>query len=201
MSVRRRTGWDVGRWSIPAGLVEASFARAAVLQAREAREVDGVRGLIVFDSGTIQTLNRSGIRRDWLRGDEFEAGLRRLAAKLPILWDGTVLDGELTTGRFATTMAALIGSKAHRADLRFVAFDLPVLAGVDLRKMPWHDRRDRLELLAQAFEEPLELSPIVEPRVALVEAMQDGRLEGIVLKDRLSTFAGPTISEAPGGVV
>jgi hypothetical protein len=31
--------------------------------------------------------------------------------------------------------------------------------------------------------------------------MQDGRLEGIVLKDRLSTFAGPTIFEAPGGVV
>jgi hypothetical protein len=118
MSVRRRTGWDVGRWSIPAGLLEASFARAAVLRAREAREVDGVRGLIVFDSGTIQTLNRSGIRRDWLRGDEFEAGLRRLAAKLPILWDGIVLAGELTTGRFATTMAALIGSKAHRADLR-----------------------------------------------------------------------------------
>ena len=155
-------------------------------------KVDGVRGLIVFDHGTIGTRNRQGRRRDWLRGDAFEIGLRRLAAKLPILWDGTVLDGELTTGRFATTMAALIGSKAHRADLRFVQFDLPVLAGVDLRSMPWQDRRDRLELLAQAFELPLELSPIVEPRAALVEAMQDGRLEGIVLKDRMSTYRDGT---------
>ena len=155
-------------------------------------KVDGVRGLIVFDGGTIETRNRQGQRRDWLRRDAFQTGLRRLADKLPILWDGTVLDGELTTGRFATTMAALIGSKAHRADLRFVAFDLPVLAGVDLRKMPWHDRRDRLELLAQAFDVPLELSPLVEPHTGLVEAMQDGRLEGIVLKDRHSTYRDGT---------
>jgi hypothetical protein len=32
-------------------------------------KVDGVRGLVVFDSdGTLQTRNRQGIRRDWLRG-------------------------------------------------------------------------------------------------------------------------------------
>jgi hypothetical protein len=34
------------------------------------------------------------------------------------------------------------------------------------------------------FELPLELSPVVEPSVALLEDMTDGRLEGIVLKDR-----------------
>ena len=151
-------------------------------------KVDGVRGLVVFDQGRVETRNRRGERRDWLRGDGFETGLRRLATKLPILWEGTVLDGELTTGRFATTMSALLGSKTHRAHLRFVAFDVPVLAGVDLRGLSWQDRRERLELLAQAFDVPLELSPLVEPRAGLVEAMQDGRLEGIVLKDRQSTY-------------
>ena len=98
------------------------------------------------------------------------------------------VDGELTTGQFRTTMAALLGSKQHRADLRFVAFDVPVLAGVDLRRMPWAQRRERLELLAQAFELPFELFPIVDPSTALVDAMQDGRLEGIVLKDRTSPY-------------
>ena len=142
----------------------------------------------MFDAGTVQMRNRRGERRDWLRGDGFEKGLRRLAARLPILWDGTVLDGELTTGRFATTMSALLGSKTHRPSLRFVAFDVPILAGVDLRPLPWQDRRERLELLAQAFELPLELSSIVEPRAGLVEAMQDGRLEGIVLRDRQSAY-------------
>jgi ATP-dependent DNA ligase len=32
------------------------------------------------------------------------------------------------------------------------------------------------------------LSPLVEPSVALVEQMSQGRLEGIVLKDRTSTY-------------
>src|SRR5215217_1459068 len=67
-------------------------------------KVDGVRGLVVYGPDrTIETPNRSGIRRDWLRGDSFEDGLRRLAQRPPILWDGTVLDGELTAGQFRTT--------------------------------------------------------------------------------------------------
>ena len=64
-------------------------------------KVDGVRALVIYDQGDVQTRNRQGQRRDWLRGDSFEKGLRRLAAKLPILWKGTVLDGELTTGAAA----------------------------------------------------------------------------------------------------
>ncbi len=103
-------------------------------------------------------------------------------------WQGTVRDGELTAGRFSGTMAALLGSKRLRADLRFVVFDVPCLLGADLRGLPWQERRERLELLAQAFDLPLELSPLVEPSVAVVEQMSDGRLEGIVLKDRTSTY-------------
>lgn len=152
-------------------------------------KVDGVRGLVVYGpEHTIETRNRRGERRDWLRGDEFAAGLRRLAQRLPNVWQGTVLDGELTAGQFSGTMAALLGSKRLRADLRFVVFDVPFLLGADLRGLTWQERRERLELLAQAFEVPLELSPLVEPSVALVEQMADGRLEGIVLKDRTSTY-------------
>src|SRR4051812_11831304 len=60
-------------------------------------KVDGVRGLLVFDGDDLGMHNRRGERRDWLRRDEFEAGLRRLTARLPILTRGTVLDGELTS--------------------------------------------------------------------------------------------------------
>jgi ATP-dependent DNA ligase len=35
---------------------------------------------------------------------------------------------------------------------------------------------------------PLELSPIVEPSKGLAEAMEGGRLEGIVLKDRTPPY-------------
>jgi ATP-dependent DNA ligase len=62
------------------------------------------------------------------------------------------------------------------------------LAGVDLRPLSWQDRRERLELLAQAFEPPYELSPVVPPDPSHVNAMVSGELEGIVLKDRTSTY-------------
>ena len=38
----------------------------------------------------------------------------------------------------------------------------------------------------------LELSPLVDPSVSLVEQMTDGHLEGIVLKDRTSTYRDGT---------
>jgi ATP-dependent DNA ligase len=136
--------------------------------------------LVVYQpDGLIETRNRRGERRDWLRGDTFERGLRRLADQLTILWHGTVLDGELIAGRFAGTMAALYGSKRYRDQLRFVVFDVPVLAGVDLRPLSWQERRERLELLAEGFEVPLELSPRVEPSRGLLDQMVDGSL-GVV---------------------
>jgi ATP-dependent DNA ligase len=152
-------------------------------------KVDGVRLLLSFHADrTLETRNRHGIWRDWLRGDAFEDGLRGLADKLPILWRGTVLDGELTAGRFQWTIAAILGSKQYRPSLRFVVFDVPVLAGSDLRQLPWQDRRDRLELLSRAFALPYELSPVIEPSVAIALDMARGRLEGIVLKDRRAAY-------------
>ena len=67
-------------------------------------------------------------------------------------------------------------------------FDVPYLAGVDLRRLPWRERRERLELIAQAFVAPIELSPVIGPSEALALDMVDGRIEGIVLKDRESTY-------------
>jgi ATP-dependent DNA ligase len=43
-------------------------------------------------------------------------------------------------------------------------------------------------LLRSGLEPPIELSPLVDPSVALVDAMERGNLEGIVLKDRTSTY-------------
>ena len=69
-----------------------------------------------------------------------------------------------------------------------MVFDVPFLARTDLRCLAWEERRERLELLAQAFAPPFELSPVVTPDPSLVEAIVDGRLEGFVLKDRTSTY-------------
>jgi ATP-dependent DNA ligase len=152
-------------------------------------KVDGVRALISYlPDGTLEARNRNGKVRDWFRYEPFQGGIRGLAERLPILWRGTVLDGELTAGRFSTTMAAILGSKTHAADLRFVAFDVPILAGVDLRHDSWEERRERLELLARAFEYPFDLSPVVEPSATLAMDIIGGRLEGVVIKDRASRY-------------
>jgi ATP-dependent DNA ligase len=39
---------------------------------------------------------------------------------------------------------------------------------------------------------PLELSPLVDPSVSLIEQVTDARLEGIVLKDRTSAYRDGT---------
>ena len=179
---------------IPQLLGNAGLAplRAAIAEpGRYAIEpkVDGVRGLVVFaPGGELETRNRRGERRQWLREQPLAVELRRLGRRLPILHDGTVLDGELVADRFEGTMAALHGSTKHGAALRFVVFDVPYLAGVDLRRLPWRERRERLELLARAFVAPIELSPVIGPSEALALDMVDGRIEGIVLKDRESTY-------------
>jgi bifunctional non-homologous end joining protein LigD len=154
-------------------------------------KVDGVRGLIVYHpDGASEARNRRGERREWFRDPAFRDELDGLARRLPPLRRGTVLDGELTAGRFSATMAAIYGSRAHAAALRFVVFDVPVLAGIDLRDEPWEARRERLELLAQAFDYPFELSELVEPSRALAHEMVSGELEGIVLNGRQSRYRG-----------
>src|SRR6266536_2620210 len=93
-----------------------------------------VRGLIVFrPDRVIVTRNGRGQLRDWVRHRPFAVGLRRLADRLPILWNGTVLDRELVAERFAGTMAALQGSARHGDALRVHVFDVLLLAGIDLR--------------------------------------------------------------------
>jgi bifunctional non-homologous end joining protein LigD len=78
-----------------------------------------------------------------------------------------------------------------------VIFDVPVLLGTDLRGLPWQDRRERLELLAKRFDVPLDLSPLVEPSTLLVEEMTNRGLEGIVLKDRTSTYRDGRVRVGP----
>ena len=100
-------------------------------------KVDGVRGMLAFEGDNITIRNRKGmVRERWLACQPFQRGLSTFADSLPLVRNGTVLDGELTAGSFHRTMAVLRGSWPWETSLRLVVFDLPVFAGVDLRFEP-----------------------------------------------------------------
>ena len=81
-------------------------------------------------------------------------------------------------------VAALLGSNRYRGELRFLALEVPYLAGVDLRGLAWWERLGRCPRLQTA----LWPSPLVEPSRSLVEQMEDGTLKGIVLNHRESVY-------------
>ena len=118
------TSYEPEQWGFPPrSLTSASCARVKGVREVPRQGRDPCRANVAFLTEGQQAL----------RHEPFRRGIRALAERLPILWQGSVIDGELTAGRFSATMAALYGSREHAPNLRFVVFDVPVLAGVDLR--------------------------------------------------------------------
>jgi ATP-dependent DNA ligase len=86
-------------------------------------------------------------------------------------------------------MAALLGSKRYRSSLRFVVFDVPILIGADLRDLPLAGSPGTPRAARGRTRYPLgALAARREPSTSLVAELTEGRLEGIVLKDRNSTY-------------
>ena len=158
-----------------------------------------------YDGIRAQAVKRGARVWLWSRGEElvsesFPDALQQLAA-LP---DGTVLDGELLVWPDGATQPApfavlqrrlnrkVIGPKLlAEAPVRFVAYDLLEDGGVDLRALPQHERRARLE--ARLRDTPIRVSPLVQaadwPAYAAVRAQARERgVEGFMLKQRESGY-------------
>jgi len=131
--------------------------------------------------------------------ESFPDALQQLAA-LP---DGTVLDGELLVWPDGATQPApfavlqrrlnrkVIGPKLlAEAPVRFVAYDLLEDGGVDLRALPQHERRARLEALVPAVgDDHLQISPLLslpswEAYARLRAESRSRGVEGFMLKRR-----------------
>ncbi len=140
---------------------------------------DGYRALAVLHGGGVELWSRNEKRLD-AEFPEIVAALRRLKLQ------GTILDGEIVAldergrSRFQALQARDSGA---RPILRYYVFDLPRLAGEDLRALPLEERQARLARLLAAAPVPLLLSPCfeTEPAVLLAAAREQG-LEGIVAK-------------------
>lgn len=157
---------------------------------------DGIRG---------QVVRRDGGAWVWSRGEELVTErfpeVEALARQLP---EGTVLDGELLVwlpGADQPAPFALLQQRIGRKNLTrkvladapvtFVAYDLLEADGEDLRGLPLHVRRARLEALLAGTG--LRVSPLVTADswcafAGLRERSRELGVEGFMLKHRESAY-------------
>ena len=158
-----------------------------------------------YDGIRAQAVKRAGQVWLWSRGEElvterFPEVVARAAA-----WpDGTVVDGELLVWPAGSEMPALflllqqrIGRKTvgkkllADAPVVLLAYDLLEQDGVDLRELPQHERRQRLEVFARAHA--LRLSPSLDapdwPAFAALRGESRTRgVEGLMLKHKSAPY-------------
>jgi DNA ligase 1 len=158
-----------------------------------------------YDGIRAQAVKRGGRVWLWSRGEELVSeGFPDALVPLAALPDGVVLDGELLVwpeGAAQPSSFAALQKRLNRKVLgkkllaevpvRFVAYDLLEDEGLDLRALPQHERRARLE--ARLRGSAVALSPLVQaadwPAYAALRAQSRERgVEGFMLKHRASAY-------------
>lgn len=126
--------------------------------------------------------------------------LRPAIARLPA---GTVVDGEIVVVVDDVTSFDSIQLRLHPAESRvallsgeipaqLVAFDLLALAGEDLRRLPFSERRRRLEHLFDGLEHPWNLTPSTTDEAtarAWFDDFESAGCDGIVVKSLDAEYA------------
>ena len=166
-----------------------------------------------YDGIRAQVIRRAGQVWIWSRGEELVTErFPEIAAVAQALPDGTVLDGEIVVwkdGRVApfALLQQRIGRKLLTrkvladAPVAFIAYDLLESGGVDLRELPQHERRQRLEAAVAtsaqgesgASRDAIRLSPVESAAdwAALAELRRESRsrgVEGFMLKHRQARY-------------
>jgi DNA ligase 1 len=157
---------------------------------------DGIRG---------QLIRRGSQCFIWSRGEDLiTERFPEVVEAATWLPNGVVLDGELVAWRDGAVrpfsdLQQRIGRKKLSTNIlqsvpvRFLAYDLLEENGVDIREIPMHERRARLEALLKGAPAVLSLSPLVDAAswegLAAMRAESRSRsVEGLMLKARTSTY-------------
>lgn len=147
---------------------------------------DGYRLLADLDDGQVKLRSRNGL--DW--SDDFPEVARAVAA-LPV--SDARLDGELVVlhadGRsdFAALQRVIDGSSSQ--PLRYVVFDLPGVAGVDISRAPLLARKTLLKALLGSKPGTLAYSDhVIDHGPAVFSASGEAGFEGIISKQRDAAY-------------
>ncbi|KAA9110302.1 ATP-dependent DNA ligase [Microbacterium rhizomatis] len=163
---------------------------------------DGIRALGVWDGARLRLFARSGneLTHRYPELTEVDLGLGT---------DRAVLDGELVAlepgGRpsFPLLQTRMnlerpgdIAREAQRTPVRYYLFDALVEGDRDLTTLPLRERREVLERVAAASLPVVVLPPVFDDVDAALDASDQLRLEGVVVKDPRSAYLRGGRSEA-----
>ena len=156
---------------------------------------DGHRAMLTFDTSGIVVRNVYGEDKGKIQNiPHIQAHLEDIERNWAYnLHAGTIIDGEMVGLTLAETTHLLGGAGRTDPRLKFVAFDLPYLAGKDLRDEEWIHRRNKLQdLIGGAKPGPVTIAALHTPTYAQVQAIWATGGEGAILKPADSPYV-------PGG--
>ncbi|MGX1701714.1 ATP-dependent DNA ligase [Microbacterium sp. NPDC055357] len=163
---------------------------------------DGIRAVGVRDDNGLRLVARSG------------NDMTHRYPELTAVDDGlggarTVVDGELVAlepdgrpsfpllqTRMNLERSGDIAREARRTPVRYYLFDVLVHEGRDVTRLPLRERRGILETLAAQAIPAIAVPPVFDDVDAALDASEQLRLEGIVVKDPASTYRRGIRSES-----
>jgi bifunctional non-homologous end joining protein LigD len=146
---------------------------------------DGYRLIVSLARDSVRLFTRSG--KDWTaKFGSLESAFSKLDAHALIDGEAVVYD---TAGRSSFQALQKALSEGDDRAIKFVAFDLLFLDGVDLRRQPLEDRKKKLKALLKKPPEGIIYSEHLPGTVhnVLEHACKLGA-EGLVSKDRTATY-------------
>ena len=166
-------------------------------------KLDGIRALVALDGPAPPAIYARLGRNKIAEFPDLVDPLRRLARRLrrPVLLDGEVVatanDGSPRAFQFLQDRLQRTGAAAEtaarKAPVALVLFDLLREGDEDLRPLPCHERRQRLEGLLRGRRRDVQLIRLADSQVGDGEALAaDGRAhgwEGVIVKQPASRYA------------
>jgi DNA ligase D-like protein (predicted ligase) len=146
-------------------------------------KLDGYRAIGVRTTNGIELWSRN--RKD------FSRRFPEVARALEALPDETILDGEVVAvnGDGLPSFSSLQNFGDGAVAILFYPFDVPMLAGEDLRSKPLAVRREMLRKLIPGLPDTIRFSETFDASAAeLMAAVRSNGLEGVVAKRRDSSY-------------
>ncbi|WP_458112992.1 ATP-dependent DNA ligase [Arthrobacter sp. R1-13] len=149
---------------------------------------DGVRALVIGEESRIKLISRNGndmtasypelvVRECWPPGDFVADG------EIIAVGPSGRPDFGLLQSRMKLTKPADVRRAQKATPVRLMLFDLLVHEGEDLRRRPWHERRERLDRFYQPSDCPVYLSDVIDDDVRhILESARELGLEGVMAK-------------------